>query len=57
MRSRQITCQLGTDSVMIGTFKTPFLEDYIQLIEKDEHIVFKCSYETMGRDFAKAFGV
>ena len=57
MRPRQITCQIGKDSVMIGNFKTPFLEDYIQLMEKDEHIVFKCSYETMGRDFAKAFGV
>ena len=26
-------------------------------MQKDEHIVFKCPQETMGRDFAKAFGV
>ena len=42
---------------MIGTFKTPFLEDYIQLMEKDEHIVFKCPYETMGEDLTKALSV
>ena len=38
-------------------FETPFLEEYIQLMEKDEHIVFKCPYETLGKDFAKGLGV
>ena len=43
--------------MMIGTFKTPFLEEYIQLMKIDEHIVFKCPYETMAKDLTKALGV
>ena len=42
---------------MIGTFKTPFLEEYIQLMEKNEHFVFKCPYEIMGEDLTKALSV
>ena len=37
--------------MMFGYF-TPFIEDYIQLMEKNDHFVFKCSYDTLGKDFA-----
>ena len=40
---------------MLGNCQTPFIEDYIQLMEKDEHIVFKCPYNTLSKDVAKAF--
>ena len=43
--------------MMMFKFDTSFLEEYIQLMEKDEHIVFKCPYETMSKNFANAFSI
>ena len=34
-----------------------FIEDYVKLMNKDEHIVFKCSYNTLGVELAKELGV
>ena len=34
-----------------------FIEDYIQLMNKDENIVFKCPYDTLGEGLAKELGV
>ena len=43
--------------MMMFRYYTPFIEDYIQLMEKNDHFVFKCSYDTLGKDFANALSL
>ena len=37
--------------------EAPFIEDFVRLMFKDEHIVFKCSFNTLGVELAKELGV
>ena len=37
--------------------EAPFIEDFVRLMKKDEHIVFKCPYETLGEGLAEELGV
>ena len=43
--------------MMINGLNAKFLEDYIQLMNKEEHIVFKCPYDNLGEDLAKILGI
>ena len=43
--------------MIISRNEAPFIEDFVRLMNEDEHIVFKCTYDTLGKDLAKEFGV
>ena len=42
---------------MINGLNAKFIEEYIMLMNKDEHIVFKCPYDTLGEGLAEELGV
>ena len=42
---------------MIKGLNAKFLEEYIHLMNKDEHVVFKCPYDTLGEELAKKLDV
>ena len=42
--------------MIINRNEAPFIEDFVKLMKKDEHIVFKCPYDTLGKDLAEQFG-
>ena len=50
---KEMKCQFGLNGVMFAGFNAKFIEDCLQLMNKDEHIVFKCPYDTLGEDLAK----
>ena len=42
---------------MVNGLNAKFLEEYIMLMNKDEHVVFKCPYDTLGEELAKELAV
>ena len=54
---KRMNCQLGPRKVMIDSCQAPFLEEYVQLMEKGENIVFKCPYNILGKNIANKLRV